>query len=41
LKPTVGNFSILLYLNHNGEDQRLAVEFFEDIAFGNVTDYSP
>src|SRR5437588_6680861 len=33
--------SLLLYLNHDGEDQRLAVEFFEDIAFGNVTDYSP
>jgi len=31
----------LLYLNHDGEDQRLAVEFFEDIAFGNITDYSP
>ena len=33
--------SFSLYLNHDGEDQRLAVEFFEDIAFGNVTDYSP
>src|SRR5260370_30630702 len=31
----------MLYLNHNGEDQRPAVEIFEDMAFGNISDYSP
>ena len=32
---------LLLNLDDDREDQRPATEFIEDIALGNVTDYSP